>query len=308
HPELDQLRDKHPNRLHVLQLEGTNYNSFPEFVKQVEAIVGDQGLDTLINNAGMAFRDRLDSVTAEVMVKNFEVNSVAPLMLTKALLPLLKGTDYHCFPEFVKQVEAIVGDNGIDTLINNAGILLPKLLDSVTAEDMLKNFEVNSVAPLMLTKALLPLLKTSAASRKTSVINISSSLGSIELATRPGMTIYPYRTSKAALNMITKCLAVDLKPHNIHVISICPGHLKTDLGGPTAQLEVSTGVSGVLNVIKTQITDDVLGANRGIGLELVRQVLTTTHAKHVIATTRQSSHPELDQLRDKHPNRLHVLQ
>ncbi|CAG2179673.1 unnamed protein product, partial [Oppiella nova] len=218
-------RDKHPNRLHVLQLEGTNYNSFPQFVKQVEAIVGDQGLDTLINNAGMG---------------------------------------------------------------------VPGSLDSVTAEDMLKNFEVNSVAPLMLTKALLPLLKVSAARGKTSVINISSSIGSMsvevpEIYTRE---IYPYCTSKAALNMITKRLSVDLKPHGIHVISICPGHLKTDMGGPNGA-EVSTGVSG---------------ANRGIGLELVRQVLTTTHAKHVIATTRQSSHPELDQLRDKHPNRLHVLQ
>ncbi|CAG2178698.1 unnamed protein product, partial [Oppiella nova] len=190
HPELDQLRDKHPNRLHVLQLEGTNYNSFPQFVKQVEAIVGDQGLDTLINNAGMAFRDRLDSVTAEVMVKNFEVNSVAPLMLTKALLPLLK---------------------------------------------------------------------VSGARGKTSVINISSTMGSISFEHREGYTYYAYCTSKTALNMITKCLSVDLKPHGIHVISICPGHLKTDMGGPNAALEVSTGVSGVLNVIRNMITDDNLG-------------------------------------------------
>ncbi|CAG2178992.1 unnamed protein product, partial [Oppiella nova] len=188
HPELDQLRDKHPNRLHVLQLEGTNYSSFPEFVKQVEAIVGDQGLDTLINNAGIALRDGLDSVTAEVMLKNFEVNSVAPLMLTKALLPLLK---------------------------------------------------------------------VSGAKGKASVVNISSTAGSISKTS--SHTIYPYRTSKAALNMITKCLAVDLKPHNIHVISICPGHLKTDMGGPNAALEVSTGVSGVMNVIKTMVTDDNLG-------------------------------------------------
>ena len=90
HPELDQLRDKHPNRLHVLQLEGTNYSCFPEFVKQVEAIVGDQGLDTLINNAGICLFKLLDEVTAEDMMNVFEVNSVAPLMLTKALLPLLK--------------------------------------------------------------------------------------------------------------------------------------------------------------------------------------------------------------------------
>ncbi|CAG2178921.1 unnamed protein product [Oppiella nova] len=197
----------------------------------------------------------------------------------------LEGTNYNSFPEFVKQVEAIVGDQGIDTLINNAGIAIKKLLDSVTAEDMLKNFEVNSVAPLMLTKALLPLLKISAPKRKTAVINISSGQGSITNVNptppNPWRSMYPYRTSKTALNMITKCLAVDLKPHGIHVICMSPGHLKTDLGGPTADLEVSTGVSGVLNVIKTQITDDVLGGNRGIGLELVRQVLTTTHAKHV---------------------------
>ncbi|CAG2179131.1 unnamed protein product [Oppiella nova] len=117
----------------------------------------------------------------------------------------------------------------------------------VTAEDMMNVFEVNSVAPLMLTKALLPLLKVSAAKRKTSIINMSSGLGSIsrDIPPNPLFKIYPYRTSKAALNMITKCLSVDLKPYNISVISINPGHLKTDMGGPAAQLDVST--------------DDVLG-------------------------------------------------
>lgn len=89
-PELDQLKDKHRNRLHVLHLEVTDYQNFPEFVRQVQAIVGDQGLDTLINNAGILLDSQLDSVTAADMVKNFEVNSVAPLMFTKALLPLLK--------------------------------------------------------------------------------------------------------------------------------------------------------------------------------------------------------------------------
>lgn len=97
----------------------------------------------------------------------------------------------------------------------------------------------------------------SAANGKTAVINISSTLGSISEANH--FPIYPYRTSKAALNMITKCLSVDLKPHDIHVISICPGHLNTDMGGPNAKLEVSTGVSGVLKVIKTMVTDDNLG-------------------------------------------------
>ncbi|CAG2177324.1 unnamed protein product, partial [Oppiella nova] len=179
----DQLRDKHPNRLHVLQLEGTNYNSFPQFVKQVEAIVGDQGLDTVINNAG---------------------------------------------------------------------ILIVKSLDSVTAEDMLKNFEVNSVAPLMFTKALLPLLKVSGQTkRQTTLANISSLIGSIEETHNYKQFMsYPYNTSKAALNMISKCLSVDLGPENIRVLSIHPGHVKTDMGGPNAVIDVSTSAQGILNVIK----------------------------------------------------------
>ncbi|CAG2176145.1 unnamed protein product, partial [Oppiella nova] len=90
HPELDQLRDKHPNRLHVLQIESKDYKSYEGFAKKVADIVGDRGLDTLINNAGIFLWKKLDSVTAEDMIENFEVNSVAPLMLTKALLPLLK--------------------------------------------------------------------------------------------------------------------------------------------------------------------------------------------------------------------------
>src|SRR5258708_7932157 len=88
-PALDELRTRHPN-LHVLQLDGQKYDTYAEFAKQVEAIVGDQGLDTLINNAGIFIWHKLDQVTAQDMVTNFEVNAVAPFMLTKALLPVLK--------------------------------------------------------------------------------------------------------------------------------------------------------------------------------------------------------------------------
>ncbi|XP_054166241.1 uncharacterized protein LOC128963752 [Oppia nitens] len=173
----------------------------------------------------------------------------------------MESKDYNSFTAYtptgvVAQVQQIVGSSGLDTLINNAGVLIPKLLDTVTANDMIENFEINTVSPLMLTKALLPLLKIASVHRKTAVVNISSSLGSIELAKpRPNgqwFSIFPYRCSKAALNMISQCLSTDLKRDNIYVISMNPGHLKTDLGGPTAQIEVADGV----NELAKPIPDD----------------------------------------------------
>ena len=87
--DLDKLRSNNGS-LHVLKLDTKNYGQFEEFVSQVGQIVGEDGVDTLINNAGVAIRNNLEDVTAKDMIENFEVNSVAPLMLTKALLPLLK--------------------------------------------------------------------------------------------------------------------------------------------------------------------------------------------------------------------------
>ncbi|XP_054166240.1 C-factor-like [Oppia nitens] len=152
------------------------------------------------------------------------------------------------------QIQKIVGTRGLDTLIINAGIAISKELDNVTANDMIENFEINTVSPLMLTKALLPLLKVASAQRKTAVVNISSLLGSIELAKpKPDgqwFSRYPYRCSKTALNMISQCLSTDLKRDNIYVISMHPGHLKTQLGGPTAPVEVDAGVKGIIKQIK----------------------------------------------------------
>ena len=85
---------------------------------------------------------------------------------------------------------------------------------------------------------------------------MSSVLGSIEDNDKGG--IYPYRTSKAALNMLTKSMSLDLKKHNIKAISIHPGWVKTDMGGPNAPLDKNTSIEGVLNVIE-KVNDDVNG-------------------------------------------------
>lgn len=87
--ELNKLKAANKN-LHVLNYDGRKFDSYDDFAKQVQTIVGDEGIDLLVNNAGIYLKGDLDSITADNMITNFEVNTVAPLILTKTLLPLLK--------------------------------------------------------------------------------------------------------------------------------------------------------------------------------------------------------------------------
>jgi len=89
--ELKELDDKNPN-LHVVTLEVTDYDAFPALVKKVNDVVGDEGLNLLINNAGLLPQNRdLESVTPEAMRQAYEVNCIAPLFLSKAMLPLVEN-------------------------------------------------------------------------------------------------------------------------------------------------------------------------------------------------------------------------
>lgn len=64
-------------------VDAVDYGSYPSIVEWVEKIVGGEGLNVLINNAGQYCKGDLDSVTAEGMRSDFELNTIAPLMLSK---------------------------------------------------------------------------------------------------------------------------------------------------------------------------------------------------------------------------------
>ncbi|KAI4889849.1 hypothetical protein NFI96_010476 [Prochilodus magdalenae] len=157
-----------------------------------------------------------------------------------------------------KQVASIVGADGLNCLINNAAILIGSELDTVTRDAMMKTLETNTAAPLFVTKALLPLLKTAAAGggsgmgvHRAAVVNISSLLGSVQLNWGEGAFFknYTYRVSKSGLNMVTRCLAVDLESEGILCTALHPGWVRTDMGGPEAPLSVEESISSVLPVI-----------------------------------------------------------
>lgn len=161
------------------------------------------------------------------------------------------ATNYNSYPDFVDQVSKIVGPDGIDLLINNAGIYVSGNLETVKAQDVLRNIEVNAVAPLELTRALLSLLKVSSVKKqKTVVANISSMAGSIgDNTSGSAMISIPYRSSKAALNMITRSLAMDLKETAIIVLAIHPGWVQTDMGGQRAPLTPLASVTGMSEML-----------------------------------------------------------
>ncbi|KAK6639276.1 hypothetical protein RUM43_007548 [Polyplax serrata] len=165
--------------------------------------------------------------------------------------------DFEKYSEFVSKVENIVGDDGVNVLINNAGISSKfSRIALVKVEQMIETLKVNTIAPVMLVKAYLPLLKKAAVKNahlpmgvsRAAVINISSILGSVENNIDGGY--YPYRCSKAALNAATKSLSIDLKNDNILVTSVHPGWCKTSLGGKNAPMEADDSVMQILDSIK----------------------------------------------------------
>nr|XP_018907666.1 PREDICTED: uncharacterized protein LOC109037447 [Bemisia tabaci]XP_018907667.1 PREDICTED: uncharacterized protein LOC109037447 [Bemisia tabaci] len=181
---------KNDSRLHIVQLDVCQFDSYDPVVNEVRAIVGDKGLTLLINNAGILHRVRnLEEVTADLMLSVLKTNTVAPLLLTKAFLPLLKTS---------AKVNA--------AKVNNA---------------------------LSVTRA--------------AVISINSGLGSIEDNGMGGY--YGYRESKVALNMSAQSLSIELGPDGILVESIYPGWVQTDMGGSNAAIDATTSVNGMIKIM-----------------------------------------------------------
>jgi short-subunit dehydrogenase len=109
----------------------------------------------------------------------------------------LDTTNYRYYDKLLDDCHKIVGNNGINLLINNAGIMFRDSLPTLTANHLSDTLQINTIAPLMLTKKLLPLLISSAKNNEpTSVVNISSTLGTMKIKVVDGQQWYPYRISK----------------------------------------------------------------------------------------------------------------
>lgn len=154
-------------------------------------------------------------------------------------------TDTASVAAAAKQVATQTGH--LDILVNNAAIhpaTSNEPLETADLDECLAVYDVNSMGPLRATKALLPLLRAAKGAR---VANISSEAGSIGMCQRTRE--YGYCMSKAALNMGTKMLSNALAPDGIHVMAIQPGWMRTDMGGPDADLDPRETAARLVDLI-----------------------------------------------------------
>jgi len=148
----------------------------------------------------------------------------------------------------------------LNVLINNAAILdiwQGTILDA-TAANIRDTFVTNTLGPILLIQALLPLLK---AGKPARIINVSSQLGSVQNMTDgwPG-----YGISKAALNAATRKLAEALRPHGISVNAASPGWVRTEMGGENAPLTLEQGgknIARLVTDVPASLTNHYLEAN-----------------------------------------------
>ena len=140
-----------------------------------------------------------------------------------------------------------VSGKKIDILINNAGVLLDEEETSVVAEKLRKTLEVNLIGTIDFTEHMIPRMNAGG-----HIVNISSTAGSLEKAGRADSHYpnhYPaYKISKTALNMYTRALALRLKEKDITVSSVHPGWVRTDMGGPEADMSSEEAAEGIYKI------------------------------------------------------------
>ncbi|XP_063169284.1 C-signal-like [Candoia aspera] len=180
----------------------------------------------------------------------------------------LEATNLASIKEAAALVETHLKGAGLNVLINSAAILTETTLETTRPEDMISGYTTNVVGPLMVSQAFLPLLRRAAQAsgqkglscNKAAIINISSALGSVELAHKNySKPMIPYRCSKAAVNMLTKCQALSYEEEGILCTVVHPGWVKTDMGTQQADLTVEESVQGILQVF-SKLNDEHSGA------------------------------------------------
>lgn len=146
----------------------------------------------------------------------------------------------------LNQLSEKLSNTNIDLLINNAGVYHEDdELGSISIDVMKQSFLTNTIAPLKIAETFLDNLSRS---HLKTIISISSKMGSIN-ENNQGEN-YSYRTSKAALNMAMKNLAIDLKPKNIKVFTLHPGFIKNETPGKNYSVEPEQSVTNIRTLLQ----------------------------------------------------------
>lgn len=183
-------------------------------------------------------------IVKELLAKNYHVIMTAKdLSKAEPVFLKLKSSHqnlslYQLDVRDMKNIDTVIHTielefNRLDVLINNAGVFSTPETSQSSPEEVLNTFNTNTLAPFYLCQMAIPLMKKNNYGR---IVNISSGMGQLSEMEQG----YPaYRISKTALNAVTKIFSKEHK--NILVNSVCPGWVRTDMGGPNAPRDVVKG-------------------------------------------------------------------
>ncbi|MGZ3768219.1 MAG: SDR family NAD(P)-dependent oxidoreductase [Bdellovibrio sp.] len=183
----------------------------------------------------MAMRnpDKAQKVINDLKVKDLDVVAMK-----------LDVSQEKSITDFAEQIKKEYGY--VDVLVNNAGIMIDSedggsssVLKTKTST-IQKSFATNTLGPFVLTQKIFPLMKQEGYGR---IVNVSSGMSQLS-ETQPAYA--GYRISKTALNMVTKLFASEVEGSDICVNSVCPGWVKTDMGGPNASRTIEQGIKGIV--------------------------------------------------------------
>jgi NAD(P)-dependent dehydrogenase (short-subunit alcohol dehydrogenase family) len=148
--------------------------------------------------------------------------------------------------ESVRRAAAGLKNTSVDILINCAGVMGSRGqgLGSIDYQNWLEVLEVNLMGPARMCEAFLECV---ARSTRRLIITITSGMGSLADNTSGGSI--PYRTSKAAVNMLMRSVAIDLRGRGIVCVVMNPGWVKTDMGGPNAPISPQQSVAAMRRLI-----------------------------------------------------------
>ena len=149
--------------------------------------------------------------------------------------------------EQIEHLSQTLSNQPIDLLVNNAGIYPTSRSDGFGKTDYeawASAFRVNTMAPLKMAESFIAHVSKS---NLRTIVTITSKMGSVADNQRGGS--YVYRSSKAAVNIVVKSLAIDLESAGITAVLLHPGWVRTEMGGPNGLISTEQSVTGMRQVI-----------------------------------------------------------
>jgi NAD(P)-dependent dehydrogenase (short-subunit alcohol dehydrogenase family) len=151
-------------------------------------------------------------------------------------------------PASIQAAATELDGEAIDLLLNNAGVIGPQgqVIGNIDYDAWAEVLSVNTMGPMLVSEWF---VEHVARSDRKLIVTLTSGMGSIADNSSGGSIVY--RSSKAAVNMVMRSLAIDLAPRGITCAVVNPGWVRTDMGGTNATLEPSESISALRRLIAT---------------------------------------------------------